>query len=281
MLKKTGYGLACLAMVCALAATANINAAKNDDEIYAVPQAEGTYDVPGRPDLKLKVTVYHGKQDEVEKFARGDKSQPQAPVLSCMETAIADPDSESQVKLAGWKLPANWTYAVNTSSVPSSIGAGRAGELIGNAYAAWQTVLGSQVTFTRGANTRKVSAHMDGQNIVAWGTAENTALAVTYTWYYTDTGYAAEIDTVMNSKFAWSWSDPKSWGENQTCAYTGVYDAQDILTHELGHTVGLGDEYESPFVNNTMYGYGSTGETKKDTLTSGDISAATAIYAAL
>jgi len=50
---------------------------------------------------------------------------------------------------------------------------------------------------------------------------------------------------------------------------------------EVGHAVGLSDEYESPFVDNTMYGYGSMAETKKDTLTGGDIDAATAIYAAL
>ncbi len=79
----------------------------------------------------------------------------------------------------------------------------------------------------------------------------------------------------MNQKFSWKWSDQSV---HQDCAYSNSYDAQDILTHELGHWVGLDDEYTSDFANNTMYGYGSQQEVKKDTLTTGDITAATAIY---
>ena len=82
----------------------------------------------------------------------------------------------------------------------------------------------------------------------------------------------------MNKRFNWYWSDPSSWPAGQICAYEGVYDAQNILTHELGHTIGLDDEYESSYINNTMYGYGSKGETKKNTLTTGDKNGALTLY---
>ena len=58
-----------------------------------------------------------------------------------------------------------------------------------------------------------------------------------------------------------------------------AYDAQEILTHELGHWMGLGDMYDAAnYQNATMYGYGSKAEVKKDTLSTGDISGIGVIY---
>ena len=82
----------------------------------------------------------------------------------------------------------------------------------------------------------------------------------------------------MNRRTSWGWSDPSDWPDGQTCALDGVYDAQNILTHELGHTMGLDDHYDAPYENNTMYGYGSRTETKKNTLTTGDITGVSKLY---
>ncbi len=277
MLEKTIYGLAILAIVGNLAFVPNNTSAKNGDD-YALPETEGVYDVPGNPDLKLKVFVYRGKDDVSEKTSNSGKPAATSPTLSCNPTSSVDPDSSSVVSPAGWKLPLTWTYNVNVSSVPLTIGAVNVQTLIANGYAAWTGVVGYAVTFIRGSDTYATAARRDGQNIVAWGRTSGTALAVTYTWYNTLTGQATEIDTIMNKKFTWYWSDPATWAVGQSCAYQGVYDAQNIFTHELGHTVGLDDEYTSEFVNNTMYGYGAKGEIKKDTLTTGDIAGAKAIY---
>ena len=76
-------------------------------------------------------------------------------------------------------------------------------------------------------------------------------------------------------KFNWAWSDQTT---NSNCAYSGIYDAQNILTHETGHWMGLDDTYTDEFTNNTMYGYGNTGEVKKDTLSSGDVNGVNSIY---
>src|SRR3989344_7895674 len=55
-------------------------------------------------------------------------------------------------------------------------------------------------------------------------------------------------------------------------------DFESIATHELGHSVGLGDLYNSACSEMTMYGYGSEGETKARTLEDGDINGISKLY---
>jgi len=124
----------------------------------------------------------------------------------------------------------------------------------------------------RGVDTTVSRQAYDGQNVIAWGRTSGTALGVTYVRYYPDTGQVVDVDTIMNKKYQWSWYD------SNVCAWQGAYDAEDILTHELGHWVGLNDEYTAEYIENTMYGYGAKGEVKKDTLTTGDVSGAAVIY---
>lgn len=224
-----------------------------------IPERNGVYNVPGRPDLKVRV------------FVHGPKPEPTSlPVVSC-----TDPDSSAVVPGAGWHLPLSWTYRLNTSSVPSSVGSGNFSTIASNAYSAWSTAVNGKVSFNKGSDTTVDRKGYDGQNIVAWGRTSGTALAVTYTWYYTSTGEAAETDTIFNKKFAWSWTNPALFSCSQS---SNTYDAQNILTHELGHWMGLDDTYDSSFADNTMYGYGAKGEIKKDTLTTGDKQGVSNIY---
>jgi len=59
---------------------------------------------------------------------------------------------------------------------------------------------------------------------------------------------------------------------------TGKMDFESIATHELGHSVGLGDLYTAECSEQTMYGYASNGETKKRTLETGDITGIQKLY---
>ncbi len=61
-------------------------------------------------------------------------------------------------------------------------------------------------------------------------------------------------------------------------ASSGVMDVQNIATHELGHGFGLADLYKEAQSEQTMYGYGSIGETEKRTLESGDIAGIQVLY---
>lgn len=57
----------------------------------------------------------------------------------------------------------------------------------------------------------------------------------------------------------------------------GKMDFDNIATHELGHSVGMGDLYNS-CIEETMYGYSATGEIKKRDLNTGDIQGVNALY---
>lgn len=237
---------------------------KNSDDEWVIPEQNGTYDVPGHPNLKVRVFVHNPKPPKPEPTP--------APALVC---GLNDPDSTAVVDSAGWHLPQNWTYQLNPTSVPASVGSANLAIMAKDAFGRWTAASGNKVNFTKGANTGVAKAGYDHKNIIAWGKAPASALGVTYTWYYTATKEVAEVDTIMNVKFPWSWTP---YNSQNLCADKNSYDAQDILTHELGHWIGLDDEYTEEYVNNTMYGYGSKGETDKDTLTTGDIAGVDAIY---
>ena len=232
-----------------------------------LPEQAGIYTVPGRPDLKLRVFVYQEKQD------KPGKPGPIAPEEIC---SLSDPNSYAEIASAGWVLPSSWAYRLNLNSVPTTVGSNNLVAITNNAFNEWLGAINNKVNIQAGNATTVNKAQFDGQNIITWGRASGTALAVTYIWY-NNQGVATEIDTIMNNKFTWYWSNPNTWG-NQLCAYSGVYDAQNILTHELGHTFGLDDHYTSEYANNTMYGYGAKTETKKDTLAAGDINGVSKLY---
>lgn len=77
-----------------------------------------------------------------------------------------------------------------------------------------------------------------------------------------------EFDMVLDdTNFDWSTSgDPDKM------------DVQNIVTHELGHAVGLGDLYQSGCSEVTMFGYSTEGETKKCDLDPADITGLLTLY---
>lgn len=216
-----------------------------------IPEKDGDYQDPENPRVRVRVFVHKAKN-------------PSASSVSCQDPASASIDG-----VTGWHLNPNVTYRLNTSSAPSSINSNFP-SIANLGYATWHTAQ-PKVSFTRGSDTSVNRQALDFQNIVAFGNTSGSALAVTYTRYYTATHEVADVDTIFNKKLSWSWTNV--CGNN-----LNSYDIQNILTHELGHWMGLDDEYGSTYVDNTMFGYGSKGEIKKDTLTAGDISPLASIY---
>lgn len=159
-------------------------------QVPDLPEQAGIYAVPDRPDLKLRVFVYQVKKD------------PSAPplIMPTEVCTLSDPDSSAIVAGAGWKLPSTWTYRLNLSSVPASIGSAHLSAIVDNSFSQWQKAVGHTVNIARGADTKVIKAQYDGQNIITWGRTSGSALAVSYIWY-NNKGFAVEVDTIMNNKF--------------------------------------------------------------------------------
>jgi hypothetical protein len=107
-----------------------------------------------------------------------------------------------------------------------------------------------------------------------FGRAQGNAIAVTYTWRWSDGKY--ESDTVFNSKVPWvdiSTANLDPDGCNETVV---KYDLQNIAVHEFGHIFGLNHPAGDRFA--TMYQYGYTGETLKRTLATSDAAGIQALY---
>lgn len=247
-------------------------------EVPAPPDVSGVYEVPERPGMKVRVFAHPPKPTPPAAPGRTPKPSvsptPEAVVSNSLVCGLADPDSNSIVGKAGWKIPSgNWTYLLNLGSVPSTVGQANLDTIVKAGFNQYTSASLNKVVFIRGVDTSSSRARLDGKNIITWGRAGSGTLGVTYVWYYPSTGLTAEIDTIMNNRYKWSWSN------SNVCADNSSYDAQNIMTHELGHWLGLNDEYNAgAFGNNTMYGYGSINEVKKNTLTSGDVSGTKLIY---
>ena len=101
--------------------------------------------------------------------------------------------------------------------------------------------------------------------------ADPGAIAVTIVWGIfsgpTFNRKLVEWDQVYDD-FDYDWS---ASGE------LGKMDFENIATHELGHSVGLADLYNT-CTEETMYGYADYGETKKRDLNSGDVQGMNAMY---
>ena len=119
-----------------------------------------------------------------------------------------------------------------------------------------------------GVKGKVTAGSLDDINALSYGDYPYAGvIAVTYIWYYGDTGEIVEVDTIFDTDYSWSVT-----GES------GTMDLQNIATHEFGHWLVLDDLYNRPARTQTMYGYSTYGETIKRTLESGDIAGLESIY---
>ncbi len=233
------------------------------------PQFSGDFEVPEVPGLRVRV------------FSHPPKPIPSAtPVASsnpALVCGLSDPDSSFVALPTSWHLKIGAIpYRLNVKSVPSGVSGSNLNTIVTAGFSQYSQATGNRVVFSRGADTSVNKSRYDGQNVVAWNRLSQGTLGITYVWYWPSTGEVAEVDTIMNTRYKWSWSN------SNVCADSGSYDAQNIMTHELGHWLGLNDHYDSALHKDlTMYGYGATQETKKNTLTSGDKTGVLNIYSPL
>lgn len=152
---------------------------------------------------------------------------------------------------------------VPTGSLLSSVSAGAA---------EWDANTAANL-FTQPIATSDLVAETDRPDIkneVMFGGRINNdpnIIGVTYTWYNVRK-QIVDFDMVLNNV-------DYSWGDFSGVA--DVMDVQNIVTHELGHGLGLADLYETnrnydstTWPLQTMWGYSWEGDVIKRTLDSGD-----------
>ena len=117
--------------------------------------------------------------------------------------------------------------------------------------------------------------YTDGKNVHAWTKSlSSPIIAETITWYYTSRfvkGYdgisykqAIESDCWYNKNMNWVIAP------GETTATNSRLDVRTIATHELGHTIGLADLYNSADSDSSQIMYGYNSGNVKWSLNSGD-----------
>lgn len=141
----------------------------------------------------------------------------------------------------------------------------------------WEAAAGVNVLGDGSATADALLADIvspDNQNEVYFADiTDSNAIAVTIVWGIFGGPPAGrqlvEWDQVYDDvTFDWS-AEP--------AGVAGKMDFDNIATHELGHSVGMADLYNT-CVDETMYGYSAAAETKKRDLNTGDITGVNALY---
>ncbi|MCI0504251.1 hypothetical protein L0Y65_06105 [Candidatus Micrarchaeota archaeon] len=245
---------------------------------YAVEVAPGVY--------SLGTAIHNGKL--VEGFAIVDYKEKPAKPSACNHDGVCQKGENPSCddcgavqatcygflgKGARWKTvepyevnPQN-TEAMNESAILRIVDGG---------ISKWEDAASADILGAGTAATGPLEADMaapDGRNEVYFGSIDSAnAIAITIVWG-TFKGPASgrelvEWDQVYDqADYPWSIA-----GE------PGMMDFENIATHELGHTIGMGDLYTSGCAEETMYGYAGFGETKKQDLGPGDIAGASLLY---
>ena len=92
----------------------------------------------------------------------------------------------------------------------------------------------------------------------------NGALAITVLTFDLEADRILDADIVINGQHAFSTDELP-----EEMRGAGIYDLQNVLSHEVGHFLGLGEEYEDTTA--TMYAYSVPGETRKRDLELRDV----------
>jgi hypothetical protein len=111
----------------------------------------------------------------------------------------------------------------------------------------------------------------DGFNEIVFGDyAEANVIAICYTWGYfggkPSTREIVEFDIMLDTDYEWGNGEANSL----------LMDVQNIVTHEVGHGIGLADIYDCDL--ETMYGYSDYGDIVKRDLYYGDIAGLQKLY---
>lgn len=181
---------------------------------------------------------------------------------------------------SGWYGPLKWSgnsldYWINTQDIPSDVSASSFITYARASFQTWQDDPGSYFYFNYLGTRADVTPDVyDSVNLVGWSDIGGSTIAMASLWGAIVPG---NYDSLRFLEADITFDNSKLWSA-QPLGVAGRYDVENIGTHEAGHTFGLGDLYDSEDSQQTMYGYGATGETIKRTLAWGDQAGIHALY---
>ncbi|MBN1774337.1 MAG: matrixin family metalloprotease [Deltaproteobacteria bacterium] len=162
-------------------------------------------------------------------------------------------------------IPVAWYLNQNGSA---DLGVDTTETAVRASFDTWQNVDCCYIAFDYRGRSSMTASGSSGSNVVSWSESgwrhDSSAIAVCSDWFGSGTIVEADIDCN---------------GVNHTWNTTGSggVDTQSILTHEIGHFLGLGDLYSSAYSSSTMYGIYSGG-TEKRTLADDDMAGCRYLY---
>lgn len=161
----------------------------------------------------------------------------------------------------GWTTVEDWGYDGTNSSGLADVDIQATLE---DAISAWEVQItsGTDVFGVYDSSFSGVpSVISDGENNIAFGNAGGGGIvAVTYIW--SSGGDIVEWDQIYEDANDWNIGDPAPANE---------FDFLSVATHEVGHAAGLDHPAGGGCKQETMYAFVNLGETKKRSLTNGDI----------
>jgi hypothetical protein len=131
----------------------------------------------------------------------------------------------------------------------------------------------------------------DGQNTILYMPEgyppAGDALAVTISTVDLSTGELFDTDIVINGKYAFAvlthdarpavGTQPiATEGQSLGTAPSGTFDLQHVVSHEVGHALGLADVYNDPHA--VMYAYTSAGDASRRTPSPDDLAGLDSLY---
>jgi hypothetical protein len=207
-------------------------------------------------------------QDRQSQFGQRKFQGPLACAAALVVTLAANAASAETSGLgSAGARGARWKQNTVTVSVEDSVDLlgteGEAFEAVVRAATAWQNAPGILPTLVvqrgpddpigyrrNGRNKNTVRFAPDGDPLA------NGALAITVITFDAHAKEILDADVVLNGEHGFSFFDHDARDEGMS-----TYDLQNVLTHELGHLLGLGEDMTD--VDATMYAFSQPGETGK------------------
>jgi hypothetical protein len=216
--------------------------------------------------------------------------------LSFAAVALPKTAAAYEVKHTGSGLPVRWAESNVSFVIDPSVEEAAAGatQAIAQAAAAWAPPPGAP-TLSAAPGTSPGKPAVDGINTIlyaphGYGPAGN-ALAITLVSFDESTGNIVDTDIVINGAHAFSVfaagtrapsglapvSNEPGHGGDEDDGNTLKFDLQHVVTHEMGHALGLGDVTNDSTA--VMFAYTMPDDASLRTPGSDDVAGVTDLYA--